>query len=116
MAGAGAGAGAGANDPEGGAAALLSRVRHWARNCGQVSPPVVPAAWACFHWLAHTAITLSALAGVEPAHANPKAIAAAVGKGTSEWRIDIPTNPKPGTGSAISLSRPGAFRQAASTF
>ena len=70
--------------------AALPRVRHCARNCGQVSPPVVPAAWACFHWLAQIAMTLSAFAAVGPAQ-TPKAIAAAVSKGTSEWRIDIPT-------------------------
>ena len=45
-------------------------------------------------------MTLSAFAAVEPAQANPKAIAAAVSKGTSEWRIDIPTNSKPGKGRA----------------
>jgi hypothetical protein len=82
--GAGAGAGAGAKDPEGGAAAVLWRVRHCARNCGHVWPPVVPAASAAFHWLAHAAITLSAFAVVELAQANPRAIAAAVSKGTSE--------------------------------
>jgi hypothetical protein len=33
-------------------------VRHCARNCGQVWPPVVPAALASFHWLAHCLMTL----------------------------------------------------------
>jgi hypothetical protein len=36
-------------------------------------------------------MTLSAFAAVELAHANPKAINAAISKGTSDWRIDIPT-------------------------
>jgi hypothetical protein len=54
---AGAGAGAGAKPPEG-VAAELWRVRHCARNCGQLWPPVVPAALASFHWLAHCLMTL----------------------------------------------------------
>ena len=53
-AGAGAGAGAGAKPPE----AEPWRVRHRARNCGQDWPPVVPAALASFHWLAHTFMTV----------------------------------------------------------
>src|SRR3984957_19789192 len=56
-AGAGAEAGAGAKPPEDEAAALW-RVRHCDRNCGQVWPPVVPAALASFHWPAHTFMTL----------------------------------------------------------
>jgi hypothetical protein len=54
---AGAGAGAGAKPPVGEEAEFW-RVRHWERNCGQVRPPVVPAALAAFHWLAHTFMTL----------------------------------------------------------
>jgi hypothetical protein len=56
-AGAGAGAGAGAKPPEGDVAAERL-ARHCARNCGQVWPPVVPAALASFHWLAHIFMTL----------------------------------------------------------
>src|ERR1700722_6156689 len=56
-AGAGAGADAGAKPPED-AAAEPWRVRHCARNCGQLWPPVVPAALASFHWLAHSFMML----------------------------------------------------------
>src|ERR1700761_2430143 len=58
-AGAGAGAGAGAEaTPPDGAAPEPWRVRHCERNCGQVWPPVVPAALASFHWPAHSFMTL----------------------------------------------------------
>jgi hypothetical protein len=69
-AGAGLGAGAGAKPPDGDAAAEWL-VRHCARNCGQVSPPIVPAALASFHWLAHSLMTLW------PAEAAPAVDAAA---------------------------------------
>ena len=49
----------GAKLPEGGAAAEPWRVWHCARNCGHDWPPVVPAAFASFHWLAHCLMTLS---------------------------------------------------------
>jgi hypothetical protein len=55
-AGPGAGAGAGANPPEDEAAEVW-RVRHCPKNCGQVWPPVVPAALASFHWLAQIFMT-----------------------------------------------------------
>jgi hypothetical protein len=60
-AGAGPGAGAaaaGANPPGAGAAAEPWRARHCDKNCGQLRPPVVPAALASFHWLAHSLMTL----------------------------------------------------------
>ena len=47
----------GAKPPEG-AAAEPWRVRHCDKNCGQLWPPVVPAALASFHWLAHCLMTL----------------------------------------------------------
>jgi hypothetical protein len=59
---AGAGAGAGAKPPEGDAEAERL-ARHWDKNCGQVWPPVVPAALASFHWLAHCLMTLWAPEG-----------------------------------------------------
>jgi hypothetical protein len=55
-AGAGAAAGAGAKHPEDETAAERF-ARHCARNCGQLSPPIVPAALASFHWLAHVFMT-----------------------------------------------------------
>jgi hypothetical protein len=63
---------------------------HWARNCGQVAPPVVPAACACFHWLAQAAMTLSALAAVGPAKAAPMTSAAAAARETQDTRIADP--------------------------
>jgi hypothetical protein len=51
-------AGEGASPPEAEAAVEPWRVRHRARNWGQLWPLVVPAAVACFHWLAHTFMTL----------------------------------------------------------
>jgi hypothetical protein len=56
-AGAGAGAGAGAKPPEVEAVELW-RLLHCDRNCGQLRPPVVPAALASFHWLAHVLMAL----------------------------------------------------------
>ena len=55
--GAGAGAGAGAKPPEDEAVEVWP-ARHCARNFGQVRPPVVPAALASFHRLAHIFMTL----------------------------------------------------------
>jgi hypothetical protein len=52
----GAGVGAAVAAPE------LSCARHWARNCGQVSPFVVPAALAACHCSPHCFMTLWALA------------------------------------------------------
>jgi hypothetical protein len=60
--GAGAGAGAGAKPPEDETVEPWL-ARHCARNCGQVWPPVVPAALASFHWLAHIFMTLRPLDG-----------------------------------------------------
>ena len=103
---AGAGGGAGAKLPEeGDGAAELWRVRHCARNCGQVWPLVVPAAWACFHSLAHVLITLWAFAAVGPPKASPKTIAAAVSKEPSELRISFP-KPHPGMGAALAYREP----------
>src|ERR1700677_833847 len=56
-AGVGAGADAGAKPPEDEAVEVW-RERHCDRNCGQLRPPVVPAALASFHWLAHSLMTL----------------------------------------------------------
>jgi hypothetical protein len=61
-AGAGAGAVAGAKPPEDEAAEPW-RARHCDKNCGQLRPPVVPEAFASFHWLAHSLITLWPPAG-----------------------------------------------------
>ena len=68
-------------------------VLHWARNCGQAAPPVVPAACACFHWAAQADMTLSALAPVEPAIAAPRRKAAAA---ADESRIRMDVFPEPG--------------------
>jgi hypothetical protein len=79
-------AGAGAKPDEAGADAppAFCWARHCARNCGQVSPFVVPAAFACFHWSPQTFITLCALAAVDPAKATTKAIAAPEAKEMNE--------------------------------
>jgi hypothetical protein len=58
--------------------------RHCARNCGQVSPFVVPAALACFHWSPQTFMTLCALATDEPAKATTTPIAAPEAKRMNE--------------------------------
>ena len=50
----GAGVGAAVAGPE------LSCARHWARNCGQVSPFVVPANFAACHCSPHCFMTLCA--------------------------------------------------------
>jgi hypothetical protein len=44
-------------DEVGGAALPAFWARHCAKNCGQVSPFVVPAAFACFHSSPQTAPT-----------------------------------------------------------
>jgi hypothetical protein len=51
--------------------ALFCCSRHCARNCGHVSPFVVPAALACLHWSPQTFMTLCALAADEPARMKP---------------------------------------------
>jgi hypothetical protein len=89
--------GAGAGADTGVEAELVWFVRHCARNCGQVWPLVVPAAWACFHSLAHVFITLWAFAAVGPPKASPKTIAAAVSKEQNELRMSLP-KPHPGMG------------------
>ena len=83
--GAGA-AGAGTKPDEAGAASppAFCWARHCARNWGQVSPFVVPAALACFHSSPQTFITLCALTAVEPANATIMAIAAREAKGMNE--------------------------------
>jgi hypothetical protein len=97
--------GAGAGADTGVEAELVWFVRHCARNCGQVWPLVVPAAWACFHSLAHVLITLWAFAAVGPPKASPKTIAAAVSKEPSELRISFP-KPHPGMGAALAYREP----------
>jgi hypothetical protein len=61
---AGAGVGAAVAPPE------LSCARHWARNCGQVSPFVVPAALAACHCSPHCFMTLWAFALLTSAKAS----------------------------------------------
>ena len=73
-------AGAGATAP------VFSWARHWERNCGQVSPFVVPAALAACHWSPHCFMTLWALAGVTP-RATPRAINAAAPKPANDFSI-----------------------------
>jgi len=78
--GAGAAAGAGATAP------VFSWARHCERNCGQVSPFVVPAALAACHWSPHCFMTLWALAGETP-RATPNAINAAAPKPANDFSI-----------------------------
>ena len=85
------GSGAGAIEADDGWACC---VLHWARNCGQVAPPVAPADCACFHSAAQADMTLSAFAPVEPAIAAPKRKAAAAADET-RMRMDLFPNPRP---------------------
>ena len=69
--------------------AVLRFALHWVRNCGQVSPFVVPAALAAFHWSRHRFMTLCALAAPALAKTIVTQINAADAKRVNENRTAL---------------------------